>query len=244
MLIPLAQIGDQKGLGGAVECGQRFIEQQGTRFGDESAGQSDALTFTSRDLRGAAFAQVVDAEGSEHFAGASLTLRGARGAKSVGDVFFGAEMREQRKILMNVADAALPGSDVLLFLRIVESFAANGDAAFVGRGESGDAIEQCGFARTRRAENYCETGQRAQMNIQNEAALGIGEALADADFEFGGDRLGEYGLCGLDRKGNFQRHGPTAQGRRLVLYRFNPKTIDRTRNETTNSSRAVWFALE
>jgi hypothetical protein len=25
----------------------------------------------------------------------------------------------------------------------------------------------------------------------------------------------------------------------LVLYRFNPKTIDRTRNETTNSSRAV-----
>jgi len=38
MLIPLAQIGDQKGLGGAVECGQRFIEQQGTRFGDESAG--------------------------------------------------------------------------------------------------------------------------------------------------------------------------------------------------------------
>src|SRR5580658_2481130 len=148
-------------------------------------------------------------------------------------------MREERQILMHVPDAPLPGSYVLLLLRVVKIFAANGNAAIVRIGEAGNAIEQRGFPRARCAEDNRESGESAEMDIQIEAALGIQKAFTDADFEIGRDRWWRRLHCGLQRGRCFHLQGPTVHGRR-----FTPYTIDITKNEMISSRSAVWFALE
>src|SRR5208337_4306696 len=122
-----------------------------------------------------------------------------------------------------------PGGNVSLPLGVVKIFAADRNAPVVGISQSCNAIEQCGFSRARCPEENREAGQRAEVNIQVEAALGIRKAFADADFELGRDRLWR----------RIHRHGPTAHGRRLMPY-----TIESTTNETMSNSSAVWFALE
>ena len=132
---------------------------------------------------------MIDAERLKHLAAARLSLGRAQCAETVRDVLLRGQVREERQILMYVADAPFPGGDVPLLLRVVQVFAAYGDAPFVRIGVPGNAIEQGGFSRARRAEENREAGQRAEMDIQVETALGIRKALADADFNVGGDWL-------------------------------------------------------
>src|ERR1039457_2934228 len=66
MLVPPAQIADQRRLRGTVQRSQWLIEEQGAWFGDQSAGQGDALALASRDLRRSPVAHVIDAEQGEH----------------------------------------------------------------------------------------------------------------------------------------------------------------------------------
>src|SRR5271169_2558558 len=62
MLVPLAQIADEKRLRRTVQSSQRLIEQQRPRFGHQRARQGDALALTSGDLRWPPVAQVIDAK--------------------------------------------------------------------------------------------------------------------------------------------------------------------------------------
>jgi len=62
MLVPPAQIADQRRLRWTVQRSQWLIEQQGARFGHESARQGDALALASGDLRRSPVAHVIDAE--------------------------------------------------------------------------------------------------------------------------------------------------------------------------------------
>ena len=133
---------------------------------------------------------MVDAKRLEHVAAARPPLVRAKRAQPVSDVLFGGQMREERQVLMYVPDAPFPGGDVALLFRVVKVFTANGNASFVRIAQSRDAIEQRGFSRARRAEDNRETGQRAEVDIQIEAALGIRKAFADADFEVRRNRDG------------------------------------------------------
>ena len=189
MLVPPAQIADQRRLRRTIQRSQWLIEQQRARFGHQRARQGDALALTSRNLRWSPVAQVIDAERGEHFAAARSPLRRAERAKAVSDVFLGGQVREERQVLMYVPDAPFPGGDVAFLLRVVKVFTANGDAPVVRIDQSGNAIEQRGFSRARSAEENRKTGKRAEVDIQVEAALGIRKAFADADFEVGRDWL-------------------------------------------------------
>ena len=189
MLVPLAQIADERRLRRTVQRSQWLIEQQRARFGHQRARQGDALALASGDLRRSPVAQVIDAERLEHLAAARLSLRRAQRAQTVSDVLLGGQVRKERQILMYVPDAPFPGGDVPLLLRVVKVFAANRNAPVVRIGQPGNAIEQRGFPRARSAEENRETGQRAEVDIQVEAALGIRKALANADFEIGRDWL-------------------------------------------------------
>lgn len=165
MLVPLAQIADQQRFCRTIESGQGLIEQQGSRFCYQRAGQCDALTLASGDLRWAPVARVTDAEEVEDFTAALLPLGGAQRAETVGDVLLGGEVREESEILMHVADAAFPGGNILLLLCVVKVFAAYGNAAFVGSSQAGDAIEQRGFPGAGCSEKNRETGERAKVDI-------------------------------------------------------------------------------
>src|ERR1022692_1352278 len=77
LLVPLAQIANERRLHGPVQRSQWLIEQQGAWFGYEGARQSDALALASGDLRRTPVADVVNAERREHLAAAYFSLRGA-----------------------------------------------------------------------------------------------------------------------------------------------------------------------
>src|SRR6266446_6767816 len=119
---------------------------------------------------------------------------------------------------MYVSDVPFPGGEVPFLLRVVKVFTANNNAPLVRVGQTGNAIEQRGFSRARSAEQNRETGERAEVDIQVEAALGIRKAFADADFEFGRNWLCR---C-LQRWNSLHRHGPTTHGRPFKPYRFKP----------------------
>src|SRR5580658_8133950 len=141
---------------------------------------------------------------------------------------------------MHVTDAPFPGCDIALLLRVVKVFTTDCDASVVRIGQSSNTIKQRSFSCPRCAEDNRETSQRAEVDIQVEAAFGIRKALADTHFEFG--RNWQRRLwCGNN---NLYFHGPAIHGRRFKPDRFNPKTTDNTTNEMTSSTSAVWFALE
>ncbi len=196
ILVPLPQIAHQQRLRRTIERRQRLIEQQRSRFGHQRASQRDSLALASGDLPRPPIAQVTDPEQVENFAAAHLPLRAAQRAETVRDILLGGKVGEKSEILMDVTNAAFPGGYVLLLLRVVKVFAAYRDAAFVRIGQSGNGIEQRGFPCARCAEENRETGERAKVDIQIEAALGIREALADADFEIGGNCRWRAWCCG------------------------------------------------
>src|ERR1035437_1686893 len=126
MLVPPAQIADQRRLRGTVQRSQGLIEEQGAWFGDQSAGQGDALALASGDLRRSPVAHVIDAERLKHLAAARLSLRRAQRAETVRDVLLRGQVREEGQVLMYVPYAPFPGCDVPRLLQVVKVFAANG----------------------------------------------------------------------------------------------------------------------
>src|SRR3979490_3400267 len=100
-------------------------------WGPAGTAPADGWAPPSRDLRRPPFAQVIDAEHPKHLAATPLPLRRAQRAKAVSDVLFSGQVRKERQILMYVSDAPFPGCDVSLFLRVVQLFAADGNAPFV-----------------------------------------------------------------------------------------------------------------
>jgi len=189
MLAPLAQIADERRLRRTVQRSQWLVEQQRAGLSHQSARQGDALALTSGDLRRSPVTQVIDAEHIEHFAAARFSLRCAQRAETVCDIFLGGQVREECEVLMYVPDPPFPGCDVPLLLRVVKVFAADSNASVVRIAESGNAIQQSGFSRARSAEENRETGKRAEVDIQVEAALGIRKAFANADFQISRDWL-------------------------------------------------------
>jgi len=147
------------------------------------------LALTSRDLRRLSVAQVVDAERLQHLVAARLPLGRAKRSEPVSDVLLGGQVGKQRQILRHVTDAPFPGGDVPFLFRVVKVLAANGNSPIVRIGEPRNTIEQCGFSRARSAKKNRETGERTEVDIQIETALGIRKAFTDADFEIGRDWL-------------------------------------------------------
>jgi hypothetical protein len=87
--------------------------------------------------------------------------------ESVLDIFFHRQMREEREVLKDVSDAT-PFHGEICRLRGVKQYAvADGDASGVGLCQSGDAIEQGGFAGSGRSEEDGESRRGVEIGFQN-----------------------------------------------------------------------------
>src|SRR5580658_3112291 len=75
MLVPLAQICNERRLCRTIQRSQWLIKQQRARISHQSTRQRDTLAFTSRNLRRSAAPQMIDAERSKYFAGACSSIR-------------------------------------------------------------------------------------------------------------------------------------------------------------------------
>ena len=78
-------------------------------------------------------------------------------------------MRKERRLLKHVADVAILHGDIDAALRVEEDAVADRDASLVWPGQSGDAAEQRGLSRTRRAEEHRDAGRRVERDIEREA---------------------------------------------------------------------------
>lgn len=55
---------------------------------------------------------------------------------------------------------------------VEQGFVGYSDAAFVWSDEAGDAIEESGFARARRAEKNGDTGRNGKIDVELKCAAG------------------------------------------------------------------------
>src|ERR1700736_4315225 len=94
-----------------------------------------------------------DAKRFEDRTGSSAPLASVQSGESIGNVLFGAKMREQGKVLENVADFAPLNRDVNSTFAVEQNLITDSDPSHIGAAQAGDAIEQRGLPCPRSAEN-------------------------------------------------------------------------------------------
>src|SRR4051794_26248233 len=94
--IPFPQVVQDERFRWTVECGQRFIEQEGTWSSNQGACKSHALTLTAGNLRRAPTPEVVNPQRSHDLVDAIPPLGRRSLLQSECDVFFSGKVREER----------------------------------------------------------------------------------------------------------------------------------------------------
>src|SRR5215468_4477472 len=140
--IPAPQVIEDQSLGRRIERGQRLVEQQYARIGDQRARERDALPFAARNFAGAPQAQFANTERVENRAYTLLAFIALQMIEAVAYVALDGEVRKQGKVLEYVADAALRDRNVCSGVRVEEDSRTDADRSRIGCGESYDAVEQ------------------------------------------------------------------------------------------------------
>ncbi len=119
-LVPQAQqVGKHACAQREIECGERLVHEQGARAGGQCARHRDALALSARDLIHAPVEQAPDLEDLDRAPQRARRVgAGARGAET--HVLVHREVREERRILGDPAEAALLRGHAEATLRILE----------------------------------------------------------------------------------------------------------------------------
>src|SRR5262249_30611699 len=94
--------------GAGIEMGQRLVEQQDAWLDGERAGQGETTALVEREIVGLAVGDVPQAETSEHDVDPLGRVVGAEAGQleTERDVLLRGEMRPERPLMEDVADAA------------------------------------------------------------------------------------------------------------------------------------------
>ena len=175
-------VGDQDGAGAArledvahfaaqaaaqlhVQVGEGLVEQQQARLRRQGAGQRDTLLLAAGEFVRVALAQVAELDQIEQLAGDALALGVLADAE--GDVLRHGQVREQRVVLEDHADAPR-------FRRLGEAgagdhFARQADLALADRLETGDGAQGGGLAAAGGAEQATDVaGVQVQVELLND----------------------------------------------------------------------------
>src|SRR5437764_11991355 len=95
---------------------------------------------------------------------------------AVSDVLLRRQMREERALLKDEADAASLNRQIDVRGRIKIDLRAVRDTSSVGRKEAGDGAQGRRLARTRRAEEDVDAGARLEREVEREP---VGERFFD-----------------------------------------------------------------
>jgi hypothetical protein len=143
-----------------------LVEEDELGLGRQRAGERDALLLSAAELRGVAAGQVAEADEVERLAGA---LGATRPRESEADVAEHVEVREQRVVLEDHADAAALRRDE--GLRPGDGLPVDGDRARVGALEAGDQPQCRGLAA---AAGPQERHELAPTHLERGAVDGLG----------------------------------------------------------------------
>src|SRR5260370_15615802 len=100
--------------------------------------------------------------------------------EAIFGVLLDRQMREECKLLQNISHTAFRDGNIDASVRIEQDALTHGNPARVRSGQPGHAVEQSGFSRSRRAEQYGEAGLSGEFNIERKLALRRTKRLPDA----------------------------------------------------------------
>src|SRR5215469_11434003 len=86
--------------------------------------------------------------------------------QSVPNVIVDGQMRKQCEVLKHVADPSLPDGNVDLVLRVEQHALANSKVSAIGRLQTGNRIEQGGFAGPGGAKQNGDPRRQAELDLQ------------------------------------------------------------------------------
>jgi hypothetical protein len=129
-----------------VERGQRFVEEQHGRIARQRPGERDALALAARELADTRAAQLADAEALQEL----IRLRPVPRAEA--HVPEHVEVREERVLLEQVADAAMLGRDVAAPLGVEQYYLVDADRSRLRPQQAGNDAERRGLAGARRSD--------------------------------------------------------------------------------------------
>ena len=171
--IPLAQIVNDRSLGRAIKRGQRLVEQENFRIGDERAGQSNTLALAAGNFASLAPREMRNTERLEDRRDAGFPLGPRLSRQAIADVLRDGQMWKQCKALKDISGTAFRDWNIDMLRRIEQHAPAEHDLTRIRRHESSDAIEQRGLARARGSEENGKTGRAREIHIQNEFVRGF-----------------------------------------------------------------------
>ena len=151
-----------------IEGRQRFVEQQHLGIGHERSCQPDALPLAAGNLAGAAREQMADAKGLRDCRRPPPALAGREPRQAVFDVLRRRQVRKEREMLKDEADAALRRLDVDAGACIENRPIADRDPAVLGLRQAGDAPEQRRLARPGLAKDDGDAGREVAAHVEHE----------------------------------------------------------------------------
>ncbi len=162
-----------------VERCQRLVHQDQARAGEQGAADRDALLLAARQQARPAVEQMADAEQLDHAVHVAVAFGGRREEAAVAQILPDRHMREQPRVLEDVADAAPVLGHEDARSRIGQHAPIGDDPALVRAQQPADQIDQRGLARARRAEQRGQPPARLEGRVEREGA----EPVADVDLE-------------------------------------------------------------
>lgn len=180
---------DDLRLGGCVESGEGFVEEEQARARREGACDGDALGFPAGEAIGFAVAEGLGVNEGEHFVDSLGALGGREVAQAEGDVFRDGAVREERGALGDEADVAASGRDGGAVAGVEEGLAVEDDAALLRGGESGEDAQKGAFSGGGWAEKdgprscglgscglgCCGVGGDAEFDVEGELGVVVGD---------------------------------------------------------------------
>ncbi len=161
---------------GVIEAGHRFVGEEEGRFGEEGAGDGDALLFPSGSFGGPLAFVPGEAEFGEEGEGVRLVLLGEAEERVEGG-------ETAEATAEGVAEHGVAGGEVQVLVDEAEGGAGGevpGDGAFRGLAQAGEAGEQAGLARAGGAgEGHEFAGVEGEVQLAEEPPTVEAEAEAD-----------------------------------------------------------------
>src|SRR5471032_1025285 len=170
-----------------VERGERLVQQQGLRMGDQRARQRHALTLAARQLVRHLQGHRVEFKRLQPVADLCM-IEGTRriepaAPQAEADVLPHIQMREQRVVLEQIGDAAPLRRDVDAPRAVEQRPAGQHDAAAVRRRQAGDGLQQLALAGAGRAVDDDALAVRGEPGAQLEAARAGAQRLVEVHFD-------------------------------------------------------------
>ena len=156
-----------------VERGERLVEDQQPRPRQQRAPDRDPRLLAPRQKRGATVEQAADPQHLHHLAARRPGRAGGREAGAVGEVPAHRHVREQPRILEDIADPPRPHGHHHARGAVGQHATIDDDATVIGAQQPRHRVYDRGLARTGASEQRGDPRRRVEGGVEREARKAV-----------------------------------------------------------------------